>query len=353
MPSAGGRSPRVALGKGRRRAAKPGARRDARARSASSPAGTTCVRPVLAERLAQALNDGLRPRCADYSARSAPPIWRPMADIAHGVFEGDATLAPGEGLALINSSAFGTALAALRSADAARLVDAADVAGALALEAFAANLSALNPAVERRPDPILTGAHAGALPRAPGRAASSGKRAPPATFRTRSRTAARASIQAVGPRRAGPCPRALLSRRAQRRAGQSARVCPRGPHPVGLCVRSRWVSPRRWTTCAIALASVLTRRRRAQSSSFSIRRGPACRPGCCPKAGPDLGLSIHAITAQALAAEASLLAHPVSFTVVSSAGAEGIEDRATTVATVCAPAGRDAPSWAKASWPSS
>jgi histidine ammonia-lyase len=44
---------------------------------------------------------------------------------------------------------------------------------------------------------------------------------------------------------------------------------------------------------------------------------------------PDMGLSIHAITAQSLTAEASLLAQPVSFTVVSTSGAEGIEDRAT------------------------
>ena len=51
--------------------------------------------------------------------------------------------------------------------------------------------------------------------------------------------------------------------------------------------------------------------------------------GLLPEGGPDLGLSIHAISAQALAAEAGLLAQPVSFTVASSAGAEGIEDRAT------------------------
>ena len=51
--------------------------------------------------------------------------------------------------------------------------------------------------------------------------------------------------------------------------------------------------------------------------------------GLLPLGGPDLGLSIHAIAAQSLAAEASLLAQPVSFTVMSSAGAEGIEDRAT------------------------
>ena len=47
-----------------------------------------------------------------------------MADLAAGVF-GDAESATGEGLALINSSAFGTASAALALADAERLVDAA------------------------------------------------------------------------------------------------------------------------------------------------------------------------------------------------------------------------------------
>ena len=51
--------------------------------------------------------------------------------------------------------------------------------------------------------------------------------------------------------------------------------------------------------------------------------------GLLPGGGPDLGLSIHAVAAQSLAAEASLLAQPVSFTVLSTAGAEGIEDRAT------------------------
>jgi histidine ammonia-lyase len=45
--------------------------------------------------------------------------------------------------------------------------------------------------------------------------------------------------------------------------------------------------------------------------------------------GPDLGLSILAITAESLSAEAGLLAQPVSYTLTSSAGAEGIEDRAT------------------------
>ena len=50
--------------------------------------------------------------------------------------------------------------------------------------------------------------------------------------------------------------------------------------------------------------------------------------GLLPGGGPDLGLSIHAIAAQSLAAEASLLAQPVSYALMSTAGAEGIEDRA-------------------------
>jgi histidine ammonia-lyase len=51
--------------------------------------------------------------------------------------------------------------------------------------------------------------------------------------------------------------------------------------------------------------------------------------GLLEQGGPDLGLSILAITAQSVVAEAFALAQPVSFTVASSAGAEGIEDRAS------------------------
>ena len=43
----------------------------------------------------------------------------------------------------------------------------------------------------------------------------------------------------------------------------------------------------------------------------------------------ESGLSHYAISAEAVAAEARLLAQPVSFEVVSTTGAEGIEDRMT------------------------
>ena len=52
--------------------------------------------------------------------------------------------------------------------------------------------------------------------------------------------------------------------------------------------------------------------------------------GLVPNAGTaDAGLSYHGIACQALAAEARLLAQPVSFETVSTSHAEGIEDRTT------------------------
>ena len=76
-----------------------------------------------------------------------------MADIADGVVA-DRDLPAGEALALLNNSAFGTALAALALSDATRLLEAADVAGALSLEGFAANLSVLHAGIEAtRPHP--------------------------------------------------------------------------------------------------------------------------------------------------------------------------------------------------------
>jgi len=117
-------------------------------------AGFTCIRPVLAERLVQALNEDMRPPVRSLGSIGASDL-PPVADLVCEVFAG-MDLAPGEGLALFNTSAFGTARAALALADAARLLDAADVAAALSLEGFAANISPLHPAVERaRPDPVL------------------------------------------------------------------------------------------------------------------------------------------------------------------------------------------------------
>ena len=77
-----------------------------------------------------------------------------------------------------------------------------------------------------------------------------------------------------------------------------------------------------------ALATVLTS---ASERSVKLLDTPwsGLPTGLLPLGGPDLGLSIHAIGSQSLAAEAGLLAQPVSFAMASTSGAEGIEDRAS------------------------
>ena len=195
--------------------------------------GTTCVRPEVARRLAQALNDDVCPVVRLLGSIGASDL-APMADIAHGVFTGF-DLAPGEGLALINSSAFGTGLATLALGDAARLVDAADVAGALALEGFAANLSVLHRAIEHaRPDPVL----ARTLARFRElldesflwQEGAARNLQDPLTYRST------AAVQAAA-HGALDHALALADDGAQLRPGQSARVRPRGPDPVDLCLR--------------------------------------------------------------------------------------------------------------------
>ena len=117
--------------------------------------GAPGVRPELAQLVVDAIGEGPTPRVrvlgsvgqADLSAN---------ADLASGLL-GDFALAEGEALALLNTNAFSTALAALAVHDFASLLDALDVAAALDLEAFAANPSPLDPAVAAsRPYPGLT-----------------------------------------------------------------------------------------------------------------------------------------------------------------------------------------------------
>ncbi len=116
--------------------------------------GTSGVRPEIAERIVRALNEDERPRVRMLGSIGQGDL-APMADLAAELFE-DTELLAKEGIALINSNAFSTALASLAIADAERLVDTLDVTGAMDLEAFAANLTMLHPAIgDVRPYPGL------------------------------------------------------------------------------------------------------------------------------------------------------------------------------------------------------
>ena len=107
--------------------------------------GTVGVRPLLATRLVDALNDGEQPRVRLLGSAGMADL-APLGDLAHELFAG-VELAPKEGLALVNNSSFSTAMCALALADAQALVDSMTVTAALDLEAFGANLSTLDPAV--------------------------------------------------------------------------------------------------------------------------------------------------------------------------------------------------------------
>lgn len=116
--------------------------------------GTVGVRPLLAQRLVDALNAGQHPRVRLLGSAGEADL-APLADLARGLF-GDVALQAKEGLALVNNNSFSTALGALAVVDAGTLIDSITVAGALDLEAFGANLTILDPVVgESRPYPGL------------------------------------------------------------------------------------------------------------------------------------------------------------------------------------------------------
>ncbi len=107
--------------------------------------GTAGVRPDLAEHLVAALNGKETPQVRLLGSVGQSDL-AANADLVHHLFR-DTALAAGEGLALVNNNAYSTGFAALAIADAARLLDALHIAGALDLEAFGANLTIIHPAV--------------------------------------------------------------------------------------------------------------------------------------------------------------------------------------------------------------
>jgi histidine ammonia-lyase len=118
--------------------------------------GVTGVRPELAEMIVALLNEGFAPPVRRLGSIGQGDLG-PMADLAHGlIIRSGFEVAENEGLALVSSNAFTTAWACLATADAGALLAVFDVAGALDLEAFGANVACLHPVIEQiRPFPGL------------------------------------------------------------------------------------------------------------------------------------------------------------------------------------------------------
>jgi histidine ammonia-lyase len=286
--------------------------------------GSVGVRPILAERLVAALNNGNLPRIRTLGSVGQADLAQ-MADLAEGVFA-EVELAAGEGLALVSSNSFATAWVALAVSDAADLLDAQETAGALSLEALAANPTMLHPAIgDVRPYPglqrTLTRLQAlldGSFLWAGGQARNLQD---PLTFRNL-------------PQIEGACRDVLAHVDGQLAIELNASQ----GNPIVVPAEQRVVSVANFEILPLAVATDYLRIALASALSASAERvvklletpWSGLPTGLVPSAGTsEAGLSYHGIACQALAAEARLLAQPVSFEMVSTSHAEGIEDRTT------------------------
>ena len=112
--------------------------------------GRLGVRPLLAERLAAALNAGRQIDVHIWGSMGQSDM-APITDLALALY-GDLELQAGEALAMLNSSALALGTAALAMADLRDLLDQWSLIAALSMEGFAANPSIVsNAALQSRP----------------------------------------------------------------------------------------------------------------------------------------------------------------------------------------------------------
>src|SRR5271154_2813495 len=288
--------------------------------------GVTGVRPELAEMIVALLNEGFAPPVRRLGSIGQADLG-PMADLAHGlIIRSGLQVAENEGLALVSSNAFTTAWACLALADAQTLMDTFDVAGALDLEAFGANLTCLHPVIEQtRPFPGLAetlgrlrAILAGSYLWQPGAARFLQD---PLTFRCipQIHGAARDALGYAGN---------ILQ--LELNSSQS--------NPVVVVAERRIVSVGNFDIgplaaaldfARIALAPVVTS---ANERMVKLLQAPfsGLAAGLAAQlATPDDALSELATSGQAITVEARTLVHPVSYELASSVKGEGIEDRAT------------------------
>jgi len=300
--------------------------------------GVTGVRPELAEMIVSLLNEGFAPSVRRLGSIGQGDLG-PMADLAHGLITRSGfEVAENEGLALVSSNAFTTAWACLATADAEALLAVFDVAGALDLEAFGANLACLHPVIEQiRPFPGLAATLdrlrlllAGSYLWQPGAARFLQD---PLTFRCLPQIhgAARDALAYT---------QNILQIELNSSQSNPVVVVPAGTEPGNEPGngQGRIVSVGNFDIgqlaaaldfLRIALAPVVTSaNERAvkllQAPYSGLPAGLAAGPG-----SPDDALAELAVAGQAITVEARTLAHPVSYELASSVKGEGIEDRAT------------------------
>jgi histidine ammonia-lyase len=273
--------------------------------------GTAGVRLELVEHLVARLNHGAPPDVRTLGSIGMADL-PANADLAYGLLDGF-ELAAKEGIALLNHNAYSTARAALAFRDAERLVQAALVAAALDLEAFAGNLSILHAAGDE-----LRALLAGSYLEEPGAARDLQD---PLSFRCIPQVAAAA-------RDAFAFVRATVERELNRSQENPLVLLDEG---AIVSVGSFDALPlaQALDIARIALAPLLTS---AAERTVKLLQAPVTDlpEGLAAESGlAESGLSELGVPVQALAAEAKLLAQPVSIETASTSHHEGIEDRVT------------------------
>jgi histidine ammonia-lyase len=285
--------------------------------------GRPGARPELAARIVSALNDGDVPVVRTYGSIGVADL-SANGDLADALLD-DFDLAAGEALALLNHNAISTGHAALVLHDAGRFVSALERAAALDLEAFAASLTPFDEEVRRaRPYPGVAAAVDavrtaldGSYLWADGAARNLQD---PLSFRCIPQVlgALRDALSFAGAQLAVE----LNAAQGNPLVVADGRIVSVGNFdalPLAQCV----------DLVRIALAPALTTAcertiKLLQRPQSGLPEGLALEPGVA-----DDGLAEFGISVQALTAEARLLAQPVSYEVVSTTQAEGVEDRMT------------------------
>ena len=286
--------------------------------------GYAGVRPELVDRILSRLDGDDLPAVRLYGAVGQGDVV-PLADLAVGLFP-DEELEVKEGLSLVNSNAFSTALSCLALDEADRLLRVLVVAAALDLEAFRANLSTLDPAVPAsRPYPGLAWAVDGL------RAALDGS----ALWET---GAARNLQDPLSFRNAAPILGSARDLLAFALTQLAIELSSSQENPLVLVDEQRALAVPNYELLPLAAALDVARIAVAPLLSTQLERllkllqAPftGLTDGLGPPEDPrHSGLSEVTWTAQAIATEARLLADPVSVVTASSTQAEGIEDRIT------------------------